>query len=725
MFGALDLLTAAAVVGFTSILWSSSAFWPVALGIWAVLLVSSAIGLFTGTRAGRVLARVAAFYQLGFLAAVVVGVLSSVSYLWGIYGQIGVGVSVALLAVLAILFEVMGLLPVFKLRALGLSEGRTSTGAKRILSSTLALGLIGALFYCATVYASASLGRWEPIPVTERDAMSAHLSALIEGSERPPLPSAIGEPSDRWIVRVFRRGRVEARIEVTGDLQEATRAAAEALEARNLPRVSDRAIMVDRVVAENDIPGLTGVLGALSIIPGLDGVSGEVGGTRVTVVPQELVVRRMLSEYTPIAFIQDFEIGADPEAVRALLCQTADQPEDCEVVGLRRARTESWVHEDGRTRHLYRGRPVMERPMTPDDARAGAIAAGHYVLRSIRRDGRFQYKMFPDTGRGEMEPYNVPRHAGTTWFLLELYEATGKDEFLKGAERALDWLDAQLGECGGGLRCIGGGGRTSLGPQALPLIAFATHARLAGPERYSETVTALADVLLRMQRENGDFDFSLDRRTGQSVDTGRRLYAGGQAALGLAISGQVTEDPIQLEAARKALDFMSGPYWDFFMSDLFFIEEHWTCLAANELHRLYGDPDHAALCLAAAGFDHHLQHGRESVFPDYVGGIGFTPFFPPYTTTAAGRGEGMIAAYRISERLGEPDLELLSGIEDAVAFLVHNQYKRGDTYAFRSPWTAVGAMPWNYYDPTIRIDTVQHAGSTLLHGADILERAKR
>jgi hypothetical protein len=653
----------------------------------------------------------------------VVGILSSVAYLWGIYGQVGVGVSVVLLLVLAVLFEVMGLLPVFKLYFLGTTE-RKLENARRLLGTVALLGALGAGLYCATVHADASLGHWEPISSDARDAMSRYLAAVVDDIPLPPLPEALGTPDDRWILRVFRHGHVEARFEVTGELRSATESLAVALEGLNLRSARNRALSVDRVVAENAIGSLDSVLGALSIVPGLDGVSGEIDGRRVTAVPHELVSLQMLSEYAPVPFIPDFEIGANPEAVRKLLCKMAHEPSDCEVEDFRRTRTEAWVHENGKTRSLYRSRPVTDRRITPGDARVGAVVAGSYVLRSLNKDGRFQYKLFPTTGRGEMEPYNVPRHAGTSWFLLELYEATAEQAFLKAAEKALDWLEGNLGDCGGGLRCIGGGERADLGPQALSLVAFATHARLAGPERYGDTIDALARVVMRMQRKDGDFDFALDRNDGEPLDVGRQLYAAGQAALGLAISGQVSNDDAQLQSARAALDFMAGPYWDFFLSDLFFIEEHWTCLAANELHRVFGDPAHARLCLAIARFNRQLQHGDESVFPDYVGGIGFTPFFPPYTTTTAGRSESLIAAYRISERLGEPDQDLLRGIDDAVRFLVHNQYKIGDTYAFRNPWTALGGVPWNYYDPTVRIDTVQHAGSVMLHGSELLDNAR-
>jgi hypothetical protein len=85
--------------------------------------------------------------------------------------------------------------------------------------------------------------------------------------------------------------------------------------------------------------------------------------------------------------------------------------------------------------------------------------------------------------------------------------------------------------------------------------------------------------------------------------------------------------------------------------------------------------------------------------------------------------EGTIAAYNISVRQGEPDSELLRGIEEAMAFLLHNQYEADDTWAFRSPWAAIGGVPWNYYDGVIRIDSVQHTGSVLLHGAALLRDA--
>ncbi len=702
------------------VLWTGSWFWPVAMGVWAGLLLASAIGLFSGTRAGRFAARLAAAYQLGLLGVLIVGLLSSAAYLWGLYGEVGTGVAVLLLMILALLIEIVGLLPIFKLRSIGVFE-RQPHALRRIWPTAAVALTVGIALCCLTAYARATFGRWEPTPASARDAMSRHLMAVVRNEAAPPLPTNLNAADDHWVIRTYRSGRLEKRVEVRGDLATATKTAASEIGREGDARGGRRAIAIDRIVAETDLPENIGILTALSVVPGLDGITGEIDGRRFSIAPEELMRRRMLSEQTPISFVPDFKAGVRLDAARTLLCLNAGRPADCKVTDLRRARTESWVHDEEETFDVYRGRPVQEHAPTVADARAGALAGGGYVSRALKGDGRFQYKLYPESGKTRMDPYSFARHAGTSWFLLELAEATGETRFLRGAERALDWLERQLKECGDGLRCVPERGAAMLGSQALPLIAFSTHARITGSDRYATTIDQLAEVVMRLQQDNGDFHFVLDIAEGRPIPGARMFYAAGQAALALAISGQVTNDPRQLERARRALDFMAGPYWDFFVSDLFFIEEHWTCLAADEVHRLFSDPDHARLCLDIAGFYQHLQHADgETTFPDYVGGVGFSPFFPPHTTPTASRAEALIAAYRISKRLGHPDPELRKGIVASLGFLLHNQYGRRDTYAFPSSRAAIGGVPWNYLDPTIRIDTVQHAGAVMLRGAELL-----
>ncbi|MGD8825214.1 MAG: hypothetical protein PVI24_09555 [Myxococcales bacterium] len=716
-YGVLDLVTAAAVAFLARILWSGSSWWPAALWLWFGLLVLSAIGLFHGGRWGRFMARLASFYQLGFLAVLIGGFVASVTYLWGLYGEVGTGIAALFLLILAVLLEVMGLLPIFKLRAIGVLEHQSQRLARTGLGGAALVTIIG-VASCFAIYARASYDPWEPLPYEAKAALSGGVLAVLR-DEPSRLASAYPELSAHWVVRVYRQGRLEARIEAHGDAQDVLDAVGDRYQ--GTMRSGRIGIVIDRVVGETSIETGVPLLAALSVVPGLDGITGEVDGTRAAITPQELLLSRMLTAQTPIRFVPDFKAGVNLEQAKRRLCQHAGRKQDCEVTTLRRARTESWARYRGETFELYRGRPAETHSPTASKARSGALSAGQYVLRAQQGDGRFVYKYFPQTGKKSIEPYDIPRHAGTTWFLLQLADRTQKPSVLRAAEKSLDWLEAQLRPCGSGSLCLPSGDTASLGVQALPLIAFATHANSTGSDRYASTIHQLAQVVLGLQKDDGDFDFTRDAHTGRPLPGPRAFYAAGQAALALALAGEATGNPRYLDASRRALDFMSGPYWSFFASDLFFIEEHWTCLAADEVHRLFEDPRHAELCLEIASFYRHLQHRKGATgFPDYVGGVGFSPFFPPHTTPTASRAEALIAAYRISERLGRPDAALRQGIEDAVGFLLHNQYQARDTYPFQSN-LAVGGVPWNYLDPMIRVDTVQHAGTVMLHGVSVLE----
>ena len=80
----------------------------------------------------------------------------------------------------------------------------------------------------------------------------------------------------------------------------------------------------------------------------------------------------------------------------------------------------------------------------------------------------------------------------------------------------------------------------------------------------------------------------------------------------------------------------------------------------------------------------------------------------------------MIAAYHLAVETGEPADDLLEGIRQAIGFLMHNQFRAEDTYLLQDPGISTGGVAWNYLDPTIRIDTVQHACSVMLLGAEFL-----
>ena len=348
-----------------------------------------------------------------------------------------------------------------------------------------------------------------------------------------------------------------------------------------------------------------------------------------------------------------------------------------------------------------------------------ARAGGDYILRALGRDNRFTYKLDGVSGKITQGGYSLPRHAGTSWFLVQLYQKTGDERYRQGAERGLEYLVAKMAPCGDRHRCIPVGAAVSLGTQALSLIAFVEHARATGSRKWIDQIRNLADMVLHLQKPGGDFDHWFNPRTNKPAG-GQSFYVPGQAAMALSMAAGLTGDSKYKDGAKKAMDFLAGPYWDFFLGGFFFLEEHWTCLAAREAFSVFADEDHAKLCINIGRFHRHLQHHRGAPFDDYVGGVGFTAFFPPHTTPTAARAEAMIAACELAQKIDEPADDLREGIREAVGFLMHNQFRAEDAYLLNDAELAAGGVIWNYLDPTVRIDTVQHACSVMLLGAELL-----
>jgi len=715
VFAVLDLVTAAGVGILLKIVWTSSALFLVLAALLVLLLVGSAVGLIAGKKWGRWLGRIASFYQLGLLLLFLLAVVFGASYLWGLYGSVGTGAALIFIVIGALLIEALGLLPLFKLRALGFCETYPDKWPKWLRWGSLGI-LVFAVLLSLVVRGVAAYPGWEPLSEKQRLTMSKTLAASVEAGPGGEMPDE-GESGDLYVLRLMSKGKILLRVQARGGVEEATRKLSGMIRASTWERQEKPFVVVDRVVARGGVIE-TPLFFALSIVPGLDGLGGEVDGREAVLLPQELINRRMLTRERPIAFVPDFKMGVSRQNAVMELCRLAGKGKRCPVEGLHRLRTESWVLNGDRVIPLVRGRPPGPE-IDGETALQAARAGGEYILRALRDDDSFTSTLDGVSGETSQRAYSLPRHAGTTWFLVQLYEKTGDRRYLAGAERGLAFLAGKMAPCVGQRRCIPSGTAVSLGTQALPLIAFVEHARATGSQKWAAQIRQLAGTVLGMQKPDGDFDHWLNLRTGLPAK-GKSFYVPGQAAMALSMAAGLTGDAHYREGARKAMDYLAGPYWDFFLGNFFFLEEHWTCLAAREAFLIFADEDHAKLCIDIGRFHRQLQHHQGAPFDDYVGGMGFSAFFPPHTTPTAARAEAMVAACDLAQKIGEPAGDLEQGIRDAIGFLMHNQFRQEDAYLLHDAQTAAGGVIWNYLDPTVRIDTVQHACSVMLLGAEYL-----
>jgi hypothetical protein len=715
VFAVLDLVTTAGVGVLLKIVWTGSTLFLVLSGLLVLLLVASAVGLTVGKKWGRWLGRIASFYQLGLLLLFLLAVVFGASYLWGLYGSVGTGAALIFIVIGALLIEALGLLPLFKLRALGFCEsypekwpGWLRWGGAGILVLAVVLALV--------VRAVVAYPGWEPLGEQESLTMLQTLAAAVEEEPGGEVP-AEGTEGDLYILRLMSRGKTLLRVQARGGVEEAARGLAGMIKAAQWDREERPVVVVDRVVARGPVIAAP-LFFALSVVPGLDGLGGEIDGREVVLLPQELIIRRMLTRERPIPFVRDFRLGVSRQDALGELCRLAGKESKCPVERLYRLRTESWLLHGDRAVPLVRGRPP--RPaMDRETARQAARAGGDYVLRALRGDNSYTYKLDGVSGEVRQDAYSLTRHSGTTWFLAQLYRHTGDRRYLAGAERGLSFLAAKMAPCGGQRECIPAGAAVHLGTQALALIAFVEHARVTGSRQWLEPIRRLADMVLHLEKPDGDFHHYFNLRTDRPVE-GRSFYVPGQAAMALSMVAGLTGEAKYQEGARRAMDYLAGPYWDFFLGSFFFLEEHWTCLAAREAFSLFKDEKHARLCIDIGRFHRHLQHHAGAPFDDYIGGVGFSALFPPHTTPTASRAEAMVAAYELALQIKEPAEDLLEGIRQAIGFLMHNQFRAEDAYLLHDAELAAGGVIWNYLDPTVRIDTVQHACSVMLLGAEFL-----
>lgn len=78
---------------------------------------------------------------------------------------------------------------------------------------------------------------------------------------------------------------------------------------------------------------------------------------------------------------------------------------------------------------LYRGHRSFDE-FSRDELLRTASAGGRYLVGAVDSKGRFRYSYWPSTGKTSSS-YNILRHAGTVYAMLELYEVTRTRTCLK------------------------------------------------------------------------------------------------------------------------------------------------------------------------------------------------------------------------------------------------------------------------------------------------------
>ena len=687
---------------------------------YAALHTATGVGLLLRKPLGRRLGLIAGWTGLVAMVLVTSLLVGSWSYLHAIYGDFGLGASIGALIFASLALQVLGLVPALLLRALLREAVRADLGGRRGLRAVL--GLLALPFVVGLlVHFRFEISAIEPLTAEGRQQAIAHLRAALRQEARPAMPALAGVPVGAGPLQVTLYDRGDAALRVPGDGADMAAAIAQAADALvAAPKVQGRRIAfgrlkVDRLVGAAPLLSDAEPVVALSVNPGVDGLRRKDAEAESLLLPDDLIKRQVFGVAPLVPGIQEMRLGlAAKPVLGALGLPTAP---------LERIRTEGFVEWGEGALPVWRGNTPTPGE-GPEAWRAAAIAGGDFILRQLMKDGRFHYQYYPLDDRHpppDDRNYSLPRHAGTVYALALLLGATGETRFKGGAEKGIAWLDGRMPPaCGAPDRtCVVQGKTADLGSAALTLVGMLEYQHQTQDARYAGTARRLLTFVLGLQKENGDFYHVYDLQKAAILPNERKMFYSEEAALALVMAHGVLGDAVYLEAAERALNFLTGPkYDDFFLGRFIYGADHWTCIAAEEAWPRLKSPQYLDFCRGYARFIERTQYSPgwwDNV--DFSGHYGFSALLIPQAPAAAGFTEAIVSTWELARHHGIEDADLNRQMALGLDALARDQVRPENAWLMRNPLAARGGIRRSLVESEIRIDFTQHSVAALIRGA--------
>ncbi len=383
-----------------------------------------------------------------------------------------------------------------------------------------------------------------------------------------------------------------------------------------------------------------------------------------------------------------------------------------------RFRTESWLEVGDDVVRLYRAHAWDRPQITPDLLYARIVAAADYLERVNDVEGRFVYGLDPAKGQTSRS-YNMVRHAGAAYGLMQAYARTGDRRYVMAGRRALGFIARHVRDRprddGPTVAHVVYDRYSKLGGQGLALAAFAAYTESTGDRRYLPLMRQIAGHILTQIHADGDvthyFDWGPEARTSDTPV----LFYPGEAMVGLLGLNRVEPDERWVEAAERMERFIIEER-DAGLEPNQLQHDQWQMIALSELHRISSDDRYRSQALRIARAIQLQQRTAENAtvasgYTDYLGSF----YSPPDVTHVAARMEGLLAAIEIVRRAGgEEESWLMPMVLNGVGFSLTLQYVEPRLYFLSMPTLGHGAFPEGIHETFVRIDYTRHNLSALI-----------
>ena len=452
----------------------------------------------------------------------------------------------------------------------------------------------------------------------------------------------------------------------------------------------------------------------------------EQDGQASFVLPSEVLEQRLFDASRNVRGIKRSRVE---KALRARNSALGALPEEWDYV---RLYTSAWIEtatldgSAGKPEPLYRTHHGRFDVLSPDLLLQRTVWAADYLVSSVSPEGKIRYNFKVSEDR-DSTSYNLLRHGGTTYSILQMYDRTRYEPYRLAAEAALKYLfnetrrDVRQGpkgpfgaDQGESIWILSPGKKNKLGGAGLALVAIDKYVEATGDtDKYREYALGFGRFLVSSMKEDGEFIYfpSLEPG-GPPTSLDGSAYYPGEAIYGLARLYSWDPNPLWLKTATDGADWLIDVR-DQGKTAKRLANDHWLMLGLAWLYKYTGDEkylNHSMALVDAVDYQYEKNKPAWAEFWDFQGGY----YDPPRSTPAATRGEGLGAVLQTCAIAKRDCKHVRFLLNETVRHEHLSQYDPVTNYWMKRPARSFGGWNGGLIDTDVRNDFVQHNMSSSL-----------
>lgn len=458
------------------------------------------------------------------------------------------------------------------------------------------------------------------------------------------------------------------------------------------------------------------------------GIEGLAFGSNFHTVflPSEMVSYQLVSE-------QKLQVQNSFKAIQRHLPSTFSdftKPIDYRLNTLAyKIRTESfYIDNEQKVYRLFRDHRIYPSLTKEDLVSAIKLVKDNYFKNVVNKNGKFIYSYLPQINKSEQR-YNILRHAGTIYSMLEVYEIMPDQQLLKQAKRAIRFLLRSIKPFNINntfMKVVVERDCMKVGGNALAIIALAKYTKITGDKQYISIMRELAYWFRENQDEKGEFIIHKQKySTGKAYDFTSRFYPG-EAILALVRLYQIDKDKVWLDIAENAAHFLINIRDGNETVDTI-TPDHWLLYGLNELYRERNNDmylGHSILISEAIMKDQITKDNASR--RELIGGYATRTGKDPSSTPVACRSEGLTAAYQLMRYCGYDELaeRIKHSIHQGIKYQLQMQLRTESVLHYQNKKLLLGSIQRGLKEHDLRIDYTQHNISSFVNYYLILKSFK-